>query len=253
MKSFYKFPLFLSLYFFIQHFSFGQSNNSLFQNSEKDVVSWYTNSHFHLTEIDDVVHVQIDKMPWEAFSYQLGKVDLSQTPLLSLKVNSDIPIKLRIDLLDQTLTNQVQTPVVKAVPESDGFKELLFDFSKLLQHIDASQITQLQFFVEPGKKFKGKIKLKDISFFGQKNSNASLTSTDFLVQSNLPQKKVIIKSKHLLFNQVKIYNSMKQLISSQSFLPSLSQSIEVNRLSSGVYFIELIDDNESIYLGTFAQ
>jgi len=151
----------LTICFFIQHFSFGQSSHSLFQNSEKESISWHANSHFQLKEIDEVVHVQIDKMPWEAFSYQLENVDLSRTPFLSLKVKSDADIKLRIDILDQSLTNQITTPVVKAVPHSKNFNEILFDFSNILQTIDATQVSQLQFFVQAGKKHQGKIELKN--------------------------------------------------------------------------------------------
>lgn len=216
--------------------------------------TWYTNNHFKLSKANGSYKIEMDKMPWEAFTLFLDEVDLSSLPVLKFKIKSDAAIDLRLDMIDYTGALNIATPLVKSVDIKDSFVELKYDFSNIQKGIDATRISHLLFYVAPGEKHQGTIEIKEILFEASEGNHTGMEVENVVaVASNFDKKEVTIKSSHQQFDQVNIYNNLGQLVLSQKILPTLAQRINIEKLEQGIFFLEVRQQGDIFFIGSISR
>ncbi|MEJ7646213.1 MAG: T9SS type A sorting domain-containing protein [Chryseolinea sp.] len=115
--------------------------------------TWYGNDHFKIRQEQDVVTVNMSKMPWESFATDVRQLELAEG-FLSFDVKSDRPFTLRVDGLT------VNDEQIELLTQEIGAG----DFQQVIQHLqsNSSKINHLIFYVNPGHEFFGEVKIKGL-------------------------------------------------------------------------------------------
>ncbi len=216
--------------------------------------TWYTNNHFQLSEQNHKgsYRIEMDKNPWEAFTLFLDDADLSDLSILEFKIKSDAPIDLRIDMIDDSGENSIINPLVKAISSNGKFVKMRYDFSLIQSGLNATHISHLHFYVKPGEKHQGVIELKDIIFKSQKQKMEQLEH-QVAVASNLNRKEITIHSQSQEFDQIKIYNSLGQLVFVEKISPTYSKILNVEDLEKGILFLEIKSQDNIFHIGSIIR
>ena len=214
--------------------------------------TWFGNSHFQINEKNEVTNIKVNKKPWEAFTLYTNELDLSQNPLLSFDIRTDQVIELRIDMVDMSNENKIQTPISKTIIPLNNFISVTYDFSDLLARIDATKVTHFQFFVQPSLDFEGNIEIKNVTI-GKPSESIISNQSEFYILSNTKTNEITIQSNKIEFDQIKIYNALGILTNHQNFTPTFLEKLNIQTYSSGVYFLEVIAKNKSLQAGTFVR
>lgn len=243
-----KILLFGGLLFWSTTLVYGQSSlNPSFQN-----FTWYTNNHFKLSEENGSFKIEMDKMPWEAFTLYLNGVDLSDLPVLEIKVKSDAKIDLRVDMIDESGENSIITPIIKTINAKGSFVELSFDFSDIQEELDATKISHLHFYVAPGERHQGVIEIKDILFQSLKQKELD-QKNQIDIASNLNRKEITIHSQFEQFDQIKIYNNLGHLVFFQKIPLTNSKTLNIDDLEQGIFFLEIKKQDDVFYIGSISR
>jgi len=240
--------LYLNLFILNPVFTIAQQHPSSFLDLSSEDMHWHGNNHFVIQNKNDVIQIEINKMPWEAFTLDFKNIDLTNYPLLRFQVKSDVNISLRVDVLDFTLENKIQSPITEAIPPTNDFIYVQYDLRSLFKNLNTEEVAQLKFFVNPGEKFKGKLLIKNIHFLDT-NQNTNSTKKDVLILSNTKRNEVTIQSLQKEFDQIKIYNEIGQLITSSKMESSLTKTFPIER--QGIFFIELFKNGKPFHVGQF--
>jgi len=100
---------------------------------------------FNLELVNGQLHIQMHtQAKWQGVSYAIGKaIDISASPILNLKIRTDVPFVLSAYIVDAYLFNMLKQVKVYA---TGTFTNYLFDFSDFQQKgVDATRITNLIF------------------------------------------------------------------------------------------------------------
>lgn len=242
--------LFLNLLSLNALFSTAQQNQFSFLEITSENAQWYGNNHFEIQNKGEVTQIDINKMPWEAFTLDLNNIDLTDYPLLRFQVKSDTDISLRVDVCDSSLENKIKQPMTEVIPSTNDFIYAQYDLRTLLKDLDATEIAQLKIFVDPGKKFKGTILIKNLHFFSTSSLQSS-SKKDVLVLTNTKRNEVVIQSLQKEFDEIKIYNESGQLVNSSKMESTLTKTFSIE--NQGVFFVELFEKGRSFHIGQFVN
>ncbi len=184
--------------------------------------AWTTDAQYPLAETGGALVVgPCAKTQLNAnFSLNLGgEINITSTPILTLRVRSNQTLQLRVDLMDAT--NAVNSPKVqRSVTSSGTYSDYTFDFSSVTG-VNRARITQLVFYFQPGVfSFTGTVRL-DSLVLGSGGSSVNVTTSS------------------IRLNQV-------------GFMPQLPKKAAVIGSGSGAFEILTADDKQVVYTGTLS-
>ncbi len=154
-----------------------QSAPALISEASKSARAWWRSNDSKMGFVTtDKGTMKIDLKgvgpAFESFGFRFDKVDFTKTPVLKVRAKSegDTPDNLRVDLRDIAgfITNS--KPNVKVLKVGTDFVDYYYDFTEKfyqnypnVQIVDASQIVEVLFFVNPGgKPYTGSVTIDEI-------------------------------------------------------------------------------------------
>ena len=125
---------------------------------------WNPSSQYSLAETGSELVVTTNKTSYDNFEFVLPAINLSSNPTLSIKVKSSVAFTLRIDLGDAAGNYTNATPTSVSVTAGATYNTYNFNFSGKFNQtfpsaatVDATQITKIDFFFNPGSNFTGTV------------------------------------------------------------------------------------------------
>jgi len=120
---------------------------------------------FTLEETNQILKIDASKVgaDWSNFEFNFSKQDISNNPILKVKIKTASNLSLRIDLVDQNGNSSNANPIVKAVASNSDFTNYTFDFTGKFGAASSSAITKAVFFFNAGgPAFTGTVYFDDL-------------------------------------------------------------------------------------------
>ncbi len=142
----------------------------------QNIKGWFGNHNFSFVEQNDLLVVNINKNPWEAFTLSIDNTDLMNNPVVTIEMSTEQSINLRVDISDGVFVSS-QTRTIQSKVDGNGmFNRISFDFTEVLNDVNLNQDAFLVFFVNPGQKFTGEVLIKNLKFSPSTNDSIILNN-----------------------------------------------------------------------------
>ncbi len=207
-------------------------------------LQWFANDHFQLTEVsDEALVVTYQKQPWEAFTLYLGEADFSKNTVMSFLVQSATSADLRIDLIDKEGNQATDSSTkIKLLGNSDS-KLVTYDFGKLAEKIDLSNISHVHFYVNPGIKSTGELVIKNIKL---PEGATTKNKKDVLVYPNPVIDILNIKTIGQSFDELVIFDIQGKEIARKEVPTTSYYEWRIGHLPSGIYQYQINHQKKTI-------
>ena len=130
----------------------------------QNIKDWFGNHNFSFVEQNDLLVVNINKNPWEAFTLSIDNTDLMNNPVVTIEMSTEQSINVRVDISDGVFVSSQSRTIESKVDGNGMFNKISFDFTEVLNDVNLSQDAFLVFFVNPGQKFNGEVLIKNLKF-----------------------------------------------------------------------------------------
>jgi endoglucanase len=139
----------------------GYSQTGVGDNFNDNVLSchWNGNGSYALTEVGSELNVNatVAGGAYVVLELDFAAINITANPVLTLKIKSSTTFTMRADLQDAAGMNTNASPISFAVPGTGVYNTYSFNFSGKFNQsfpststVNASQITKIQLFVNPG-------------------------------------------------------------------------------------------------------
>ena len=225
------------MFFCMTTFVLGQANT---------IDQLFGNSHFNFDSYDQEIIVNMDKAPWEAFTFSLTNEDFFNNPVCKIQVKAYEDMALRIDLSDgETVFENVTT--IKDIAGDDVYHELVFDFSDVIYEFKQNAQPHLILYVNPGVEYSGELFIKNIEFATTQDETTPANTeilTELSVYPNPASDVVNIEMPESFDGKVIISDVSGREVynfeaSSNSAFGNVATA-NVSNLTSGTYFVSLV-------------
>jgi len=210
------------------------------------IKGYYGNKNFHFEENADLIHVEINKKPWECFTFAIDNVEVMNNPVVNFEVLASEFVNLRVDLTDGLFMSSEVGLLQTSIQKTSAFQTITFDFSEMISNIDLSENVFLVIYVNPGENFSGEISIKNF-----KLSPSELSGNEDAIQSGF----AIYPSPATSFTNVEIpdngINTLrifdmngKEIISANvDFYSGMTYYVELSNIPAGYYTVQLSGAN----------
>lgn len=156
------------------------SSLSLFSSTHIKEV--FANNNFQISENNDILNIDINKRPWESFTFAIDNMEILNNPIVNLDFFSNEDITLRVDLTDGVSMSSETDIKTKSIRSTSAFQTVTFDFTNAIDKLDVSGEIYLVFYVNPGKDYQGKITIKNFNLQSEtpdQNTNPTALTQSF--------------------------------------------------------------------------
>jgi len=207
-------------------------------------LQWFANDHFQLMDApDEALLIAYEKQPWEAFTLYIGAADFSENTVLTFSVQSDAPVTLRIDLMDQAGNQAAGNTATIALKGGADYVAVTYDFGNLAQKVNLGSISHFHFYVNPGAKATGELSIKNIILPKVKTTQEEMP---ILVFPNPVNDILKIKTTNQLFDEVILFEAQGKEVTRVQISATHYYEWSITDLPIGVYQYQLNYQNETI-------
>lgn len=227
-------------------------------NAGTKVLDWYGNHNFQFTNHSEYLNVQMDKNPWESFTLSIDANEFLSNPVVCFDVKTSEDITLRTDLSDGDYLSGQEMVIEKEVMGTNMFYTLTYDFSEIVDLIDADDEVYLIMYVNPGMDFQGEISIRytsdspekgDFKFSDeQAGSDNEFEDTDFAVYPSPANTFTNVTVPESGFQYLKITDMNGKVVANYevSFYAGSDFRIDLNNYKKGYYLVQLIGENQML-------
>jgi len=217
----------------------------------QQIKEWFGNQNFSFVEENNLLCVSMNKNPWEAFTLNINNMDLMNNPIINVELATNQDITLRVDISDGIFVSSHASILDRKIAGTGMFYKISYDFSSLLDDVNITKDAFLVFYVNPGKKFTGVLKIKDVEF----TSNSDQLSGQLY---NNPGELSLFPSPATTFTNVTIpdgdFTSMSILDMTRNTIFKTDVSsfngttyrIDLSDFSKGSYFVQIFGSNTTL-------
>lgn len=143
-------------------------------NSTSEIKQWFGNQNFSFNENGNVLSVDINKNPWEAFTLKVDNTELIQNPVLNFKMAADQNITLRVEISNGVFMSNDNSLHVFELTGNSQYNDLVCDFSDEISDLGNDEDIFVVFIVNPGQSFRGTVQLQNVNL-----TNTVTNTSDF--------------------------------------------------------------------------
>ena len=202
----------------------------------------YANQNFQIEERNEIIHVAIDKNPWESFTFALDNFEIINNPIVNLQISTNKAITLRADLTDgHFMSSEIQI-VSHQVAASQSFTQLSFDFSGIISSIDLSDVVYLVFYVNPGSEFTGEIAIQNFNLTAEAEQQSMLSQiSGFKMYPSPATSFTNIEIPEGGFNRLQVMDMSGKIVSNYdiSGYDGMSYRLELGHLNPSYYTVQI--------------
>jgi len=213
-------------------------------NNIKEV---FGNQNFKIEETREIININIDKNPWESFTFAIDNIEVMNNPIVNLQVLTENNISLRADLTDGVFMSSTIAIVQTEVAASPSYTTLSFDFTEMIHDIDLSEHVYIVFYVNPGEKYNGEISIKNFKLTTEpENQPATSAALNGFTMFPSPATSFTnVEIPNAWFNSLVIMDMSGKEVAAfdVAMYAGTTYRVELQNLPKGFYTVQLIDGN----------
>ncbi len=206
------------------------------------IKNYFGNNNFQFEEIAGQIHVEMNKNPWESFTLAIDNVEVMNNPVVKFQISSDENVTLRVDLTDGTFMSSEMSVLETQIQELNGYQNISFDFSEMINDINLNENVFLVVYVNPGKKFDGEICIKNFELAASAQTDENSNGNDgFKMYPSPATSFTNIEIPATGYNTLKIYdlNGKEVFVADVSFYTGTIYYVELGNMPAGYYTVQL--------------
>jgi hypothetical protein len=222
---------------------FFQANVCASANKIKEV---YANQNFKIEERNDIIHVAIDKNPWESFTFAVDNFEIINNPIVNLQISTNQSITLRADLTDGNFMSSEIQIVSHQVEASKSFTQLSFDFSDIISNLHLNELVYLVFYLNPGSDFTGELAIQNFNLSTEADQQATLSQiSGFKMFPSPATSYTNIEIPEGGFNRMQLIDMSGKVLGDYdiSGYDGMSYRLELGHLSPAYYTVQILSDD----------
>lgn len=214
--------------------------NAAFAEVNHNIKDWFGNHNFSFVEQNDLLVVNINKNPWEAFTLSIDNTDLMNNPVVTIEMSAEQSINLRVDISDGVFVSS-QTRTIESKVDGNGmFNKISFDFTEVLNDVNLSQDAFLVFYVNPGQKFNGEVFIKNLKF--------STSVDDSIVFYNSQYELSVFPSPATNFTNVTIPDGTFEFLNFIDMTGKVIAKFDIKNLCGTTHRIDLVNFSKGTFM-----
>ena len=231
---------------FLLMFTYAMSGGTSVKS--QGISEWYGNNNFEFSDNNGMLNVNITKNPWESFTLMLDNMMMVNNPVVELEMSSSRDITIRVDISDGIFISSKSLVIEKDIEGSGVFHELNFDFSEVLFDIDLSENAFLIFYVNPGKKFDGNIKIRNHKFHESVVENTDKTNLNLNLFPSPATSFTNLSIPDGYFSEISVYDiTGKEVLKiNKTFYSGENYRLDISNIPNGYYVVTLSGDSNKL-------
>lgn len=231
---------------FLLMFTYAMSGGTSVKS--QGISEWYGNNNFEFSDNNGMLNVNITKNPWESFTLMLDNMMMVNNPVVELEMSSSRDITIRVDISDGIFISSKSLVIEKDIEGSGVFHELNFDFSEVLFDIDLSENAFLIFYVNPGKKFDGNIKIRNLKFHESVVENTDKTNLNLNLFPSPATSFTNLSIPDGYFSEISVYDiTGKEVLKiNKTFYSGENYRLDISNIPNGYYVVTLSGDSNKL-------
>jgi len=224
-------------------------NVTLASNSgTSQIQQWFGNQNFSFTESGDVLSVDINKNPWEAFTLKVDNAEVMQNPVLNFSIASSESISLLIEISNGVYMSEDNDSHVYEVSGSGAFNQVACDFSYDLSELNLNEDIFVVFYVNPGQNFNGTVKLQNVNLTNSLTSTNDEMVSSFSVFPIPANSNLNVTLPDASYTNLVIIDLNGKVVFEQtlSIFDNSTVTLSVNDLARGTYVLKAFANGQSL-------
>jgi hypothetical protein len=214
--------------------------NPVFANNS--IKSYFGNSNFQFEENSDLIHIEINKKPWESFTFAIDNVEVMNNPVVNFQISASQSVNLRVDLTDGFFMSSEIAVLQNQVQKSNDFQTITFDFSEMISNIDLTENVFLVIYVNPGETFCGEVAIKNFELTDDKSPIFETNETPgFNIYPSPATTFTNVEIPATGINTIKIFDmsGKEVVVDNVEFYSGTIYFVELSNIPSGYYTVQL--------------